>query len=38
MTKEMKMSNQTPDELVVLGMVVVSIILFGLILTGVVVL
>jgi hypothetical protein len=37
MTKEMKM-NRTPDELVVLGMVVVSIILFGLILTGVVVL
>lgn len=32
------MSNQTPDELVVLGMVVVFIILFGLILTGVVVL
>ena len=38
MTKEIKMSDRTPDELVVLGMVVVSIILFGLILTGVVVL
>ena len=38
MTKGMKMNDRTPDELVVLGMVVVSIILFGLILTGVVVL
>ena len=37
MTKEMKM-NQTPDELVVLGMVIVFVVLLGLILTGVVVL
>ena len=36
MTKEMKM-NQTPDELVVLGMVIVFVVLLGLILTGVVV-
>lgn len=38
MTKEMKMNDRTPDELVVLGMTIVFVVLLGLILTGVVVL